>query len=504
MTGDASGRGDEPKGLLDPLLALLPAAGPFGPKAGRTWSPMRLPAMLDTTAQLAGTYPFVAESGLHADGMYIGTDRFSRGAFVYDVFELYQAGLLSNPNIFIGGTIGSGKSSLSKTLLGRSSAFGRRWAVPCDLKSEYGPMARALGVEPIKLGPGTGNALNPLDPPTRGAGVSEEEWATTTMRHRMLLLTALGEAAMLRPLTPIEETSIELALQEVSRSDASIGRWKTPTLNQLVDVLLRPTQAMADSVPMPLDKLANGSLDVALKFRSMVRGTLAGMFDGETTTKIDMEAPGVVIDLSRVRASDAATALVMTCAQSLMESRIAFDEHRRYMVYDECWRLVRYTGLVRRISEAQKLARQWAVSVVLVTHRISDLLGGDPAARDLAMGLLADAATRIIYNQTVDQLALTRDALELTDVETNMLPELGQGSALWKLGRRSFVVDHIVLRDGKEWSMIQTDSQMTGQYATVDSPEDSMRDLETAVPVSPALPLVKDGVDDNANASSML
>lgn len=460
--------------LFDPLMSFVPSPGPFGPKAGRTWNPMRLPAMVDTTAQLRGTYPFVAEAGLHADGMYMGTDRFSRGAFVYDVFTLYQAGLLSNPNIFIGGTIGSGKSSLAKTLLSRSSAFGLRWLVPCDLKSEYGPMARALGVEPIILGPGTGNALNPLDPPRRLPGVSDEEWISTTMRHRMLLLTALGEAAMLRPLTPIEETAIELALNEVSRTESSLDRWKVPTLNELVEVLLRPTEEMAASVPMPLSTLADGSLDVALKFRSMVRGALAGMFDGETTTAIDMEAPGAVIDLSRVRASDAATALVMTCAQSMMESQIAFDPHRRYMVYDECWRLVRYTGLVRRISEAQKLARQWAVAVVLVTHRISDLLGGDPASRDLALGLLADAATRIIYNQSVDQLPMTRDALELTDVETSMLPELGQGSALWKLGRRSFVVDHVVLRDGKEWSMIQTDSQMTGDYSTVEKPESSM------------------------------
>jgi hypothetical protein len=448
----------------------LGTPGARGRNGGRVFTRLRLPSQVETTAQIAGAYPFVAESGLPAGGAYIGTDRFSRRGFEFGAFELYAAGALANPNVFVAGTIGSGKSSLCKTLLTRSAAFGHRFVVPCDIKGEYGPLCRALGITPVVLGAGTGNALNPLDPPDRPIGVTDADFRTIILRHRLLLLGALAECAQRRPLTAVEETALELALSTVSRSDGGTPstRWRTPTLGDLVEVLLDPAAELARSVPMPLADLRAGSLELALRFRAMVRGSLAGLFDGPTTTRLDMDAPGVVIDLSRVRASDPATALVMTCAQSLMETRLAFDRIRRYMVYDECWRLIRFAGLVRRISEAQKLARQWALATVLVAHRISDLLGGDPATHALALGLLADSSTRIVYNQAADQVPQTRDALELTDVEARLLPELGQGTALWKVGNRSFVVDHLVLRDGMEWSVIQTDSAMTGDQLAMD------------------------------------
>ena len=122
--------------------------GPAGPTAGRVFHRMRLRAQEETTAQIAGTYPFVAERGFSADGAYIGRDRFTRGAFRFDPFELYRAGLLPNPNVGIFGTIGSGKSSLIKTMALRLLAFGVRFIVPADTKGEM-------------VGPGPGGRRHP-------------------------------------------------------------------------------------------------------------------------------------------------------------------------------------------------------------------------------------------------------------------------------------------------------------------------------------------------------
>jgi hypothetical protein len=68
--------------------------------------------------------PFVAKGGLGHAGPYIGRDLFG-GAFTFDPWELYAAGHLTNPNILVIGHVGEGKSSLVKTLLWRSSVFGR-------------------------------------------------------------------------------------------------------------------------------------------------------------------------------------------------------------------------------------------------------------------------------------------------------------------------------------------------------------------------------------------
>lgn len=104
----------------------LPAAGEPGPAALRTPARFRLPRHQDTSATLAGAYPFLAEGGLGADGMFIGQDLYSGASFVYDPWVLYQRGIITAPNIVLAGIVGSGKSSLAKSLYTRSLPFGRR------------------------------------------------------------------------------------------------------------------------------------------------------------------------------------------------------------------------------------------------------------------------------------------------------------------------------------------------------------------------------------------
>ena len=476
----------EPVESLGAQLAGLDVApagrGPSGPAAGRVFHRLALRAQEETTAQIAGTYPFIAEHGLGADGAYIGRDRFTRGAFRYDPFALYRADLLPNPNIGIFGTIGSGKSSLIKTLVLRLLAFGVRFLCPADTKGEMTALAHRVDATVVRLGPGMGTALNPLYAPARPAGMPERTYIELMEQQRLLLLTALGATASGRALTAREETGIEQALALLTRQADHVAadRMRPPTLAEFCDLLLHPTPEMAATIPVPLSVLTEDCLDLALRFRAMIKGTLKGVFDGDTVT-IDWDKPGVVIDISRIRASDAGVALTMTCGQALVDQVLTFTDHQWLRVLDECWRQIRYPAIVRRISEGQKLARgddtTTGSATVFALHRISDLLGASPEVRELALGLLADCSTRILYNQADDQVPLTRTTLNLTDVEAALLPQLPQASALWKVGQRSFLVDHTVLRDGNEWDLIQTDSRMgTRQYEDVDDPGRAMAD----------------------------
>jgi hypothetical protein len=99
----------------------------------------------DTSATLAGAYPFVAEGGLGADGVFVGQDLYSGGSFVYDPWVLYARGIITAPNVVLAGIVGSGKSSLAKSLYTRSLPFGRRVYVPGDPKGEHTAVANAVG-----------------------------------------------------------------------------------------------------------------------------------------------------------------------------------------------------------------------------------------------------------------------------------------------------------------------------------------------------------------------
>src|SRR5690625_7133223 len=96
-------------------MTYLPAAGEPGPAALRTPGRFRLPRHQDTSAALAGAYPFLAEDGLGSDGVFVGQELYSGGSLVYDPGVLYQRGLMTAPNAVTAGIVGSGKPPLAKS-----------------------------------------------------------------------------------------------------------------------------------------------------------------------------------------------------------------------------------------------------------------------------------------------------------------------------------------------------------------------------------------------------
>ena len=117
-----------------------------------------------TTRHLQSVYPGIPSGQGFARGVYIGRDRHG-GSFTYDPWELYQAGVITNPNMLVIGQLGRGKSALVKTYVFRQLAFGRQ-ALMLDPKGENGALCEAAGVGAIALRPGGGTAgvrLNPLD-----------------------------------------------------------------------------------------------------------------------------------------------------------------------------------------------------------------------------------------------------------------------------------------------------------------------------------------------------
>lgn len=400
-----------------------------------------------SSAHLQAAYPFVTEGGLGGRGVFIGREVLG-GAFCFDPWGLYERGVLTNPNMLVAGQVGRGKSSFVKTYLWRQQVFGRRaWIV--DPKGEYGPLANACGVEPVRLGPGLGVRLNPLD---AGLDTDRDEVA----RRRLRLLASLAAASLGRSLQPEEQTACQLAL-----AAASDQHGPGLVLPHIVDCLLRPSVESAGEVATEVDALAAAGRQVALELRRLCRGDLAGMFDAPTSEGLDLSAPVVVLDLSALYGSDA-LGLLMLCATAWLQSALSTGtEERTIVVVDEAWAVLRQLEIARWLQASWKLSRQYGVSNVAVVHRLSDLQAAGAAGSEqvaLARGLLADSETRVIYSQSPSETAAARELLGLTDVESEVLPQLGRGVALWRVGTRSFLVEHAL--GGHERAIVDTDARM--------------------------------------------
>jgi hypothetical protein len=413
----------------------LPRAGEPGPAALRMPGRLRLPRHQDTSATSAGAYPFLAEGGLGAEGVFVGQDLYSGSSFVFDPWVLYARGLITAPNLVLAGIVGAGKSSLAKSLYTRSIPFGRRVYVPGDPKGEHTPVAEAVGGKAIALGHGMANRLNPLDEGHRPAGLDDTQWASQVTARRRDLIGALAETVLDRRLTPLEHTAVDVAL------DRTVRGADVPVLPMVVDRLLGPDPADDHD-----GRLTEDGRLVGHALRRLVAGDLAGLFDGPSTVDFDPSLPMISLDLSRVTENATLISVLMTCASAWMESALMDPSGGpRWVVYDEAWRLMSHPALLRRMDAHWRLARHYGIANMLIFHKLSDLDNvGDQgsAMRALASSLLANAETRIVYRQESDQLGPTSAALGLTGTEQALIPTLGTGQGLWRIKSRSFVVQH--------------------------------------------------------------
>jgi type IV secretory pathway VirB4 component len=398
-----------------------------------------------TTRHAQAIYPFVAAGGLGGRGVFVGRES-SGGAFCFDPWVLYGENALDDPNMIVLGKLGQGKSALVKTLLWRMLLFGRR-AFVLDVKREYGPLCAAAGVRPIALEPGGGVRLNPL-------AARHEEHAQLELL-RAVTVTALGHS-----LSQVEASALREALH-IMRARAVAE----PTLPQIARLMFAPVAGMAERLHTTVDRLASDIRRAALALQDLCEGPLRGMFDGPTTPGLELEAKLLVLDLHAVRDSPA-VGILMACATAWMSALLTRmaevpGRERLINVADESWKIIQHHGLGEWFQSNFKLARQYGVMNLVVLHKLADLHGagdaGSRAAR-IAEGLLADASTRVIYHQDESQIPLTRNLLGLSESEAGLLGALSPGQALWRVGSRSFVVQHY--RSRLEKRLTDTDTGM--------------------------------------------
>jgi hypothetical protein len=281
----------------------------------------------------------------------------------------------------------------------------------------------------------------------------------------MELLSSLGSACLGRDLAPRERAALGAALTEATRAT------DVPTVPTVVEALLTPTADAARSLRTERRDLLEDGRDVALELRRLVHGDLCGMFDGPTTPGLDLSAPLVVLDLSALYSS-AALGVLMACATAWLQSALAraaagvgdatSGRGRFFLVVDEAWAILSNLGVARWLQSSWKLSRAFGVSNVAVLHRVSDLRSvgaSDSEQVALAQGLLSDSETRVVYAQSPGELEAAAELLSLSATEADLLPQLRRGIALWKVGQRSFLVQHRL--SATERSIVDTDAAMT-------------------------------------------
>jgi hypothetical protein len=455
------------KAAADRLFTqLISRRGRMAKAAGWAASTAPLSVWRMTSEQTPVFWPLIAANGLPPTGAQIGIDLLSGGAFYCDPFGWVTDDTIpvTNPNVFVFGKPGRGKSGTVKIFCLRMMDYGYRVLILGDTKDEYEALCRALGVEPFVIGHGLPTRVNPLAIGPLGHdwhrldGKEAQSRATIVFNRWLVLLRGLVGSQKISgdpvPFGPSDETAVSAALRELTGYESGATTLREVTIPQLWHALDEPTEDLIrdcryesrrhfhDQTRLTRDALG-----------TLVKGHLAGLFDEHTTITPDWRAPIQSLSLSRLdKHGDEAVGLALLCLNSWGQGmrEISDPGDLLIVVRDETWKQMRL-GIepVKSLDSNLRLSRNDADVQIVIYHKPSDPLSAGAAgsqAVTIAKDLLHLADIKVLHGQdkgVADELAALLGLNPMAQHLVTGWAMGGKGRALWLVGERQYKVQTV-------------------------------------------------------------
>ncbi|MFR9753951.1 ATP/GTP-binding protein [Nocardia sp. 004] len=412
-----------------------------------------------TTAHVCGLNPWMIGAAAPMIGTPVGAHLTTGEPATCDVLAWFAAGLISNPSAFVLSLPGLGKSTLIRKMILGSVAQGQSPIIAGDMKGEYVELITRIGGQVITLGHGKGH-LNPLAAGSLGSTIPLLEMhqdqltsagkgglinETRELVHsRQVLMTAtLIELIRQAPVADYEHALLSAALREL-RESGEFDFVNPPLVRDL-------TGQIGKGSPRLQQVAAAESLEEYLETTKPLRRSMAALLDGplgeifadHTSEPLNLEAPGICIDVSALTRGDKTlkAAVMLSCwsdAYGSMEAAHLLAEAglapQRYFlaVLDELWQVLGAgAGMVQRIDELTRLNRSDGTGLLQITHTGRDLETlPTEADTKTALGFIERAGMVICGGLPAGELVRLEDVLQYSAAEQAMITAWSRGAPL--------------------------------------------------------------------------
>jgi hypothetical protein len=460
------------------------------------------PTFRGTSVQTCGLWPFAGGSSRPSIGVPLGQDIQTGSTVCCDPFSWFKAGLISNPSMTILGLPGLGKSSVAVRQMVGLADQGVTSMVS-DLKGEYSRLCRAAGGQVLDYG--RGYRVNLLDLGAMGDAAKRIGGPRGQALRELAVARAVDAVAtqvqIVRraPVNDWEQTLLTSAVWELEQSHRR--RKNAATLADLVQLLHNPTEAMGAAI---LAGTGYAELTTGLRrsLQAVLEGPLGRMYDGQSTARLSIDTPMVVVDVSAVsRQSESVLSSAMLASWSEMFSTVeaanaladaGLEPQRNFLlVLDEMWRAMRLegAGLVDKADSITRLNRAEGVGQIMITHTIRDMQSMSSEADNAkARGFVERSGIVVTAGLAKEDLYALSEIKRMSEVEIatvagwstppGWLPRHvrdddgrsrpakppGAGKVLIKLGERAGIQTQVRLTD-TELDLHDTNNRWRGEVA---------------------------------------
>lgn len=300
--------------------------------------------------------PFQSRELMHENGIYFGQNRLSRSVILFDRMKL------NNPNSFIFGMPGSGKSMLAKLMILYIYLSQNDEILIVDPEREYAALVELLGGEVIYMSENSGTHINPLDL-TENPDSDDKEYNPVKAKLDFLLSffsAIMGDAEI----TPIQKTIIDSVMHSAYRN------YLKPTLKEYYDELLKYEQEASEET-RPSAAYLRQTLHL------YVHGSM-NVFAHETNVNIHKRI--VAYDIKEL-GKNMQTLSMMIVLENIWD-RVAKNRAKgvkTQIFCDELYLLFKSEQSANFFYELYKRARKWGGVPCGITQNVDDLLRSELA-----------------------------------------------------------------------------------------------------------------------------
>jgi hypothetical protein len=340
-----------------------------------------------TTESTAVLLPFSSKEISQENGMYYGLNAITNNMILFNRLNL------KNPNGFILGSPGSGKSFSAKREMLNVFLATDDDIIIIDPEREYTNLVTALNGQIINVSPASNNYINPLD---MSKDYSDDE-SPLVMKSDFILSFCeclIGKQGLNAKEKAIIDRSLNVTYADYLQSfDVS----KTPTLNDFYDVLKLQPEIEAKGL--------------ALSFELYIKGNL-NVFAHQTNVNTDNRVVSYDIkDLGKQLKT-----LGMLIVLDYVWNRITQNRakgKRTWIYMDEIYLLFANEYSANFLFELYKRARKWGGVPTGITQNIEDLLKSETAR-----SMLSNTDFILMLNQaTSDRIQLAK----ILNISDNLL-----------------------------------------------------------------------------------
>ncbi len=297
---------------------------------------------------------------------------------------------LTNFNQIVSGGSGAGKSFLTNILVSHLMKEDPKVFI-LDIGGSYRKVAENLSGQYVALGADSQISMNPFDLSETSPEAIDQKIKFMTSLVEMM--TKENEAS---GIGKFERSEIEQAIKDILREES------TPRLSHLRKRLLQNQEPTLQRMGKILGTWCGDS-----PFGKFV----------DRATNLELKSRIVCFDLKGLESQPDLQAVCLFLITDLVWREVQRDRiHQKFVVFDECWRLLENEAGSRFIAEVFRTFRKYKASAIAISQTMDDF-----AKSKVASAILPNSSIKWILKQTGGNIPSLKEIMHLNERETKLV-----------------------------------------------------------------------------------